>query len=184
MVIAVLACVAAMLAAPAGALAADGSIAGEVTDSVTSNGIEGVEVCAYQMDESGEDFGCSTTDIDGRYEITGLSPGEYIVEFWPAELNYQGQWFDGKSFEEEPDTVTVTSGGSATADAALEPGGEIEGTWPPKVPEVSRSKARKSSPSASNPNASAAKRLPTATATTRSSVSRPANTWSCSGRRA
>ncbi|HET7445608.1 MAG TPA: carboxypeptidase regulatory-like domain-containing protein [Solirubrobacterales bacterium] len=126
-VIAVLACVAAMLAVPAGALAADGSIAGEVTDAVTANGIEGVEVCAYQVDESGEDSGCSTTDVDGLYEITGLSPGEYVVEFWPGELNYQGQWFDGKSFGEKPDTVTVTSGGVTSADAALEPGGEIEG---------------------------------------------------------
>ncbi|MGV1049321.1 MAG: MSCRAMM family protein [Solirubrobacterales bacterium] len=117
----------ALLLSPGTALAANGSISGTVTSLSTGFGIEGVEVCAWGIEQTA-DAGCEITDEDGEYKIPGLTPGEYAVEFWPGPLDYAGQWFDSRSFSEEPDPVVVVSGLTTTEiDAELERNGEIEG---------------------------------------------------------
>ncbi|HET6999331.1 MAG TPA: carboxypeptidase-like regulatory domain-containing protein [Solirubrobacterales bacterium] len=114
--------------APAVAVAPSGSVIGQVSDAVGAAGIEGIEICAWGIEPT-EDFGCALSDVGGAYTIAGLSPGNYVVEFWPGPLNYVGQWYDGKSFSEEPDLVTVSAGAATPGiDAVLQRGGEIEGT--------------------------------------------------------
>lgn len=119
-------CALVALALPGTALAANGSISGMVTNTAHA-GIEGIQVCAWGFGVT-EDEGCDVTSSTGEYSITGLIPGEYSVEFWSLTLNYVGQWYDGKSFAEMPDGVTVNSGTDTPGiDAELQPGGEIKG---------------------------------------------------------
>jgi Carboxypeptidase regulatory-like domain len=114
------------LALPGLAFAANGSISGTVTNT-SHFGIEGVEVCAWGFEPT-EDEGCDVTSSTGDYSIAGLTPGEYAVEFWPLTVNYVPQWYNGKSFAEMPDGVTVSSGADTPGiDAELMPGGEIKG---------------------------------------------------------
>lgn len=76
------------LALPAAALA--GSISGVVSDnSVTHNGIPGIEVCArpepYEFEES-----CTETGAGGAYALGGLPTFSYHLHFSSARnhLNY------------------------------------------------------------------------------------------------
>lgn len=135
MVIAVLACVAAVLAVPAGALAA-GSISGTVTDEAAGHlPIEDVRVCAF--DESGEELeqepdlgvNCELTDASGDYTIALLPPGEYVVEFWPGfkGKNYISEYYDDQSGRFEADLVGVTTTAKTGIDAELTEGGQVHG---------------------------------------------------------
>lgn len=108
------------------AVAADGSISGTVTDASTLDPIEGIEVCAWALEE--EDFGCAFTAANGTYTILGLAPGEYEVEFW-SEGDYAFQVYDGKASWVEADPVTVSSGLITPGiDAAMEPAARIQGS--------------------------------------------------------
>jgi hypothetical protein len=107
--------------------AGTGTIKGKVTASNGGAPIEGIEVCAYQLD--GFEEACRLSKADGTYSITGLAAGKYAIEFWRRNLNYITQYYDEKEFFEEADEVTVTEGGTVSnVDAQLEEGGEIEGT--------------------------------------------------------
>jgi hypothetical protein len=54
---------------------ATGGITGTVTDSFT-NGIKGIEVCAFASNfEELEGFACTETENDGVYTLPGLAPG-------------------------------------------------------------------------------------------------------------
>lgn len=123
---AALLCLAAV--APAAALA--GSISGTVTDAGTAEPIEGLEVCAYPLDEEEffEVWFCEKTDADGEYAIEDLESGEYGVEFWGRPLNYVPQYFDGKSRWWEWNPVLVGSGAVTAIDAEMVEGGSIEGS--------------------------------------------------------
>lgn len=119
-----------VLIAPSLALGATGSISGTVTDASTHAPIEGILVCAYSEDFEFEEFeeSCAATGADGKYTVAGLAPGEYQVEFWPKELNYLRQFYNGKSSFGEADTVNVATGAITGIDAAMVEGGKIEGT--------------------------------------------------------
>jgi hypothetical protein len=128
LVLAALLCLAAL--APAAALA--GSISGTVTDAVTTEPIEGLEVCAYPLEEGEpveeEIWFCEDTDSLGDYTIEDLEAGEYGVEFWGRPLNYVPQYFDGQETWWEWNPVLVGSGAVVDVDAAMVEGGGIEGT--------------------------------------------------------
>jgi Carboxypeptidase regulatory-like domain len=105
------------LAAVAPATAMGGSISGTVTDAVTTDPIEGVEVCAYSEQE--EEFGCAVTESDGSYSISELEAGSYFVEVWPSwPLSYRPEWFE----------EVMVGSGDTVLDAELAPMATISGT--------------------------------------------------------
>jgi Carboxypeptidase regulatory-like domain len=116
------------LLAPAGALAATGSISGTVIDAETHAPIEKVQACAFEVDEE-ENFECAKTAANGQYTIPTLQAGTYEVGFYPGNgVNYVFQVFDGKSSWAEADPVIVAAGATTPeVDAELLPGGAISG---------------------------------------------------------
>lgn len=108
-----------------------GGLTGTVVSSETERPIEGIEVCAYEADGEGLFGRCAKTESRGEYTITGLSAGEYEVEFSsPANsgLNYVTQYYHGQSSASEATTVTVAAGSlDPSIDARLREGGRITG---------------------------------------------------------
>ena len=116
--------------------APSGAIAGTVTDAVTHNPIENLEVCAISMtaegpeEESAGNYGCAKSGTGGDYTISGLNPGSYAVIFGfsaSSALNYVGQAYDGISPPNEPTPVVVKSGTTGEINAELQEGSEISG---------------------------------------------------------
>ncbi|MGN6664621.1 MAG: MSCRAMM family protein [Solirubrobacterales bacterium] len=112
------------------ALLRGGEIEGTVTRSSDGEPVEGVEVCAFTAVE--EEFaGCEWTEPNGTYVLGNLEPGEYKVEFWPAESgqNLAYQFYDGRDRPGEADVVEVEPGkATSEIDAELDPGALISGT--------------------------------------------------------
>ncbi|HXB16089.1 MAG TPA: carboxypeptidase-like regulatory domain-containing protein [Solirubrobacteraceae bacterium] len=115
-----------------------GSIAGTVTDAGTSLGVPEIEVCAYEQQAYEEGFGeeegeapegaCEVTGPSGSYEIEGLAPGRYVVEFWDPGRTYVTQFYNGESRIQLPNAVTVNAGATTSpVNAALVKGGYVEG---------------------------------------------------------
>jgi Carboxypeptidase regulatory-like domain/FG-GAP repeat len=106
-------------------------IAGTVTSASTGLPIGGIEVCAYE--EAGESpvGECTSSESSGRYALTGLTGGAYIVEFSsPASgaSGYIRQYYDDKSQPEEAEAVTVSAGSVTLGiDAQLKDGGRVAG---------------------------------------------------------
>jgi iron complex outermembrane receptor protein len=95
-----------MIAAPVAAQT--GTITGTVTDKSTNQPMEGAVVQA--LGSTGASAGTATTGVSGSFRITGLAAGTYTVAvraigFQPLRV----------------ENVTVTSGGTATVAAAMEP---------------------------------------------------------------
>ncbi|MGO9487518.1 MAG: collagen binding domain-containing protein [Solirubrobacteraceae bacterium] len=126
---------------PAAALAAGGSISGKVTEAISHDPIDGIEVCALTLnptfseeseEEATGESGCAKTGATGEYAITGLNAGSYEVAFLTppgSPLNFVLQYFDGKGAESEATPVTVLEGAD-TPDigAELETGAKLSGT--------------------------------------------------------
>ena len=102
--------------------------------------VQGIEVCAIttNFELLGEEeseyehvFGCTKTGAGGEYEVAGLRPGGYFVEFFPpplGKLNYIAQLYDGKYGLGEATTVSVEAEKTTpNIDAELSPGAEIAG---------------------------------------------------------
>jgi carboxypeptidase family protein len=108
-----------------------GGIEGTVLATEDGLGVEEVEVCAYPV--SGEEEGswrCGYTAGDGSYEINGLAPGDYKVEFWPGYTgrNLAFQFWDHKSRYVEADVVSLAEAErEGGIDADLPPGASISG---------------------------------------------------------
>jgi Carboxypeptidase regulatory-like domain len=116
------------MAAPSLASAAGtGQIAGTVTAASGGAPIEGITVCAYDSYGYGT---CASTDEHGEYLISGLASGSYAVGFTAFQnFNYAYQFYDGKTFSDEADPVSVTAGSTHSGiDAAMQEGGAISGT--------------------------------------------------------
>jgi len=124
---------------------ATGQIAGKVVSALTSEGIEGIEVCAFEniLPEGpleGPFEGlfeepsvrCGRTNAVGEYALAELAPGEYDVEFSaPAEsnLNYITQYYNEEPAFGLANPVTVVAGQTTFAiNAKMRVGGKIEGT--------------------------------------------------------
>ncbi len=109
------------------ALPPGGTITGRVISSVTKAGLKEVRVCA---DPPVEGFGgCTETDANGEYAITGLTESSYAVDFYTYNSDYAEQFYGGGlSFSEAP-LVPVAAGATVThIDATLQLGGSIAGT--------------------------------------------------------
>lgn len=85
-----------------------GSVGGTVRDKSTNQPVSGAIVQA--LGPSGTSAGTATTGIAGTYRITGLAAGTYTVQ--ARYIGFQATRIAN---------VTVTAGGTATADADLEP---------------------------------------------------------------
>ena len=108
-------------AATPSALAATGSIAGTVTGAPTHVPVAGVEVCAREDSQLGNDGWCVWTRSDGTYEIGALPEEEYELVFWPRHgtgLNYVRGVRNG---------VPVGAGQTPGVDFELAEAGSIEG---------------------------------------------------------
>ncbi len=117
-------------------LSVGGQISGTVTDVADGEPIEGIEVCAPQLDRPTE-FGvihCNKTDADGEYTVWALPTGQFKLEFGPAIFqagapNYIRQYYPGKSSFAEAEVRAVTAGATYPGiDAALQKGIGIAGT--------------------------------------------------------
>lgn len=104
---------------------------GTVLATADGLGVEGVLVCAYPLEEGGGAFvECDYTEGDGTYEINGLAPGSYKVEFWtgPTGRRLGYQFWDHKSRFTEANVVTLDEGERWFGiDADLEPSAAIFG---------------------------------------------------------
>jgi hypothetical protein len=118
-----------LLALPASAMAAEGEtgpITGTVTEAAGSP-VVGVEVCAAEIINK-TNFKCVTTEIDGTYEIAGLSPGAYNVGFWTTR-NYVVQfWKDRPTWETATPVNIAHEQPAPETNAVLEVGATISGT--------------------------------------------------------
>jgi hypothetical protein len=114
------------LFASTGSAAAAGEIKGEVVEAGSSLAVEGVEVCAFKL-PTYELLACEETDVNGKYALSGLPNGEYIVEFWASYLGFAPQFFNGVSSYKEADEIIVNNGVESGIDAEMEEGGAIEG---------------------------------------------------------
>jgi hypothetical protein len=118
-----------LLSLPAGAMAAEGEtgpITGTVTEAAGSP-VVGVEVCAAEIINK-SNFKCVTTEIDGTYEIAGLSPGAYNVGFWTTR-NYVVQfWKDRPTWETATPVNVAYEQPAPDTNAVLEVGATISGT--------------------------------------------------------
>ena len=103
----------------------EGAIAGTVTDSSSKAAIAGIEACPFYAGTATVAGSCATTGPHGEYLLTGLTNGEYEVEFRSppgGNLDYLRQRYEpGKA-------VTVVWGSITPAiDAQLHEGGAISG---------------------------------------------------------
>jgi hypothetical protein len=116
---------AAILALPTGALAADGSIAGTVTGA-GGGAVVGAQVCARPTTSSFQSF-CANTAAGGAYTIASVPAGEYRVQF-EGHGEYIGQWFEGAATQAQATLVPVAEGATTGGiDAELALGAAVEG---------------------------------------------------------
>jgi Carboxypeptidase regulatory-like domain len=118
------------------ALETGGQITGTVTDVEDGEPIEGIEICARQVDRIFElsVIQCDRSDTDGEYTVKSLPTGQFKLELGPAIFsreapNYIRQYYPGKSSWSEAGLLAVTAGSTYPGfDAALQPGIGITGT--------------------------------------------------------
>jgi 5-hydroxyisourate hydrolase-like protein (transthyretin family) len=96
-----------------------GHVAGIVTDREGAP-LAGVDVRAFPADERSTDFmQGATTQANGSFRITGLSPGKYILSFSPRDPHYLHQFWPDQTFAEKATPVAVSAGQTTALDAAL-----------------------------------------------------------------
>lgn len=113
-----------------GDLVEGGAIEGRASAQMTAEPLPEVEVCAVSVGASGVRR-CTETAAGGEYELHSLPTGSYRVGFFGAgrSADFQPWYYLGKSSLAEATPVSVTAGAAVTGiDAALAPGGRIEGT--------------------------------------------------------
>jgi hypothetical protein len=105
------------------------AIAGTVTDA-SGHGLAGISVCAESESASqlGASIGQAQTGTHGRYTISGLPPGQYLVDFGCGQsTRYAEQWFDGAGSPGSADAVSAPAGRTAGINADLRLAGSISG---------------------------------------------------------
>ncbi len=108
-------------------LATGGEISGTVTDSHAKK-LSGVCVAvALSPDPDVAYFDAVvSTNRSGRFTVSGLEPGPYLVDFGCGSTRYGGQWFDAGSGA-GADLISVPAGQTSGISAVLRPGGTISG---------------------------------------------------------
>jgi hypothetical protein len=107
-------------------------LAGKISGTVTGPGaipLGGIWVGANVLDGEWMEAAKTITDATGAYELTGLLPGTYRVEFGVFNDTYASQVFDQKNYLDEGADIVVTGGASITnINASLVTGAQITGT--------------------------------------------------------
>ncbi|GAA1899348.1 beta strand repeat-containing protein [Lapillicoccus jejuensis] len=108
-------------------LAAAGRVTGTVTqDGGTRHALAGVQVTVSS--QSAQAYGSATTDASGRFSVPGLAPAaDYVVCYDGAQATggtsdtygYARECWNNAADEAHATKVAVTSGATATLDAAL-----------------------------------------------------------------
>ncbi|MBV9607349.1 MAG: carboxypeptidase regulatory-like domain-containing protein [Solirubrobacterales bacterium] len=106
------------------ALAPGGTLKGRVTDAVTGAGAADVDVDV--VDAKGNFLAFGMSDPNGNYEIPGIAPGSFYLEFFPrygsSESNYPAQFYGAVATLAGSTPVTITAGATMTGlDIALSP---------------------------------------------------------------
>ncbi|MFJ5990291.1 collagen binding domain-containing protein [Lentzea sp. NPDC092896] len=105
-----------------------GTISGSVVDDESGAAVSGlcpsVTPSHYYVSQ-GRNVKCTYTE--GRYEISGLGPYAWKVQFPSAYGDHAWQWSGGATDRFSATPVQVTPGGTATADARLKKPGRISG---------------------------------------------------------
>lgn len=101
-----------------------------IDGKVTSGGQPAAGIDVTVFGSSGSVVGYASTDADGAYTVTGLTPGTYTVEFTSPTggVNAIPQYYNGEETAASADPVTVTSGQFTTVSTDLPTGGQITGT--------------------------------------------------------
>jgi carboxypeptidase family protein len=102
------------------ALLKGGEITGTVRNVSTGAAVAGVEVCAEPSNFEVLFFPpCSTTAVDGEYELKPLD-GTYDVAFYPPEGEFEVQFYPNRSLRSEAVGVSVKAGAKVSGiDAEL-----------------------------------------------------------------
>lgn len=109
-------------------LISGGVVLGRVT-SATGAGIAGVWAWARDIASSPtRPVGVGISDVEGRFEIADLPPGEYDIHFEAVSTTsptpYVSEWFDGALWRMHADTVSVSAASLISGiDAQLAPVG-------------------------------------------------------------
>jgi hypothetical protein len=128
-----LAAVAAMALPASAAAIADAQVTGKVTAQSGGAAIEGIEVCVYSTVGSTDE--CGSTEAKGEYKIE-VPEGSYYVSFYSEDcltgeckyLDYLTQYYNGKSREEEAETLVLKGSETRSGiNAVMASGGTIEG---------------------------------------------------------
>jgi Carboxypeptidase regulatory-like domain len=106
-----------------------GTVTGTVADS---RGRKLSGICVYvateQQAELGAVFQADTGTYNGRYELSNLEPGQYLVNFGCGlSTKYADQWFSDAPSAGSAELVSVGHGQTSGINAVLRPGGSISG---------------------------------------------------------
>ena len=91
---------------------------GHITGTVKNEGavgLAGIYVDAYRSDGAGgwDFYSVTSTTSGGAYDLGGLPPDTYRVEFFDGAGTYEGEFYDNKASLAAGDNVTVTAGGTS-----------------------------------------------------------------------
>ncbi|MCX6030768.1 MAG: carboxypeptidase regulatory-like domain-containing protein [Chloroflexi bacterium] len=105
-----------------------GHITGTITDENTGAPLAGIRVNAHQATGSWEIRGSAITGADGFYDVGGLEPGAYRVEFSDPAGDYSAETYDNAPDVSAGRDVQVSAGQTtAGINAALAGAGHIVG---------------------------------------------------------
>ncbi|MEV4754078.1 carboxypeptidase regulatory-like domain-containing protein [Micromonospora sp. NPDC049559] len=111
--------------APVVLLDAAGAIAGRVTDRSTGTPLANARIGLLSGYPGPDPLG-TVANLDGRYEITGLGPYDWPVQF--GADRFASQWSGGTASRSVAIPIKVSAGGLAFHDAALVEGVTVSGS--------------------------------------------------------
>jgi Carboxypeptidase regulatory-like domain len=105
-----------------------GRIEGTVRKRANGNPVEGIRVCAFKVGNA-LDYSCDRSAADGTYQLKGVTPGEYVIEFLTNWTTVSTQFYPAKDFGAEAEALDVELSQVLTGiDAELNPASRLEGT--------------------------------------------------------